>query len=1171
MSEIKLTSEQALAVNRRSALLVSAAAGSGKTRVLTQRLMARITDPDDPRSIDEFLVITYTRAAAAELKSRIRDELSRLSSSEPLNRRLSRQVNLCSQAKIGTIHSFCSRVIRENAGLVGLSPDFGVGDEDRCQRLKEKALEKALDAAYERIDEDAGFAALVNTVGGGRDDSRLIRTVLELHEKMQSHLSPQKWAGKQISSMELTGINDISLTPWGRELMDSAENTASFWSGQLDSLLLRLNSTPDLAPLLKAYGESLSTTAQAFRDFLRALAQGWDKAREFLPIPFPRLKALRNFDNDTEKLAVTSLRDACKKASGKLAAIFDAPSEKLLEDLKATFPSMKALLDLTLEFDALYTAEKRRANLLDFADLEHYAARLLAEENGEPTELAKELSKGFCEVLVDEYQDVNGVQDLIFRCISDGGNKLFTVGDVKQSIYRFRLADPEIFLTHLSELKEAEDDSGTAPAKVFLRRNFRSDRRILSACNSVFSRLMSKELGEVTYDSDSALYSPDDAPPASGQARLYLLDDSSEEAGNQSEAIFIANKIKSMVEGGETVTVNGTARPMRYSDIAVLMRSPGTAGEDYREVFESMGLPLSSAGRGFFSAPEVVVLTSLLTVIDDPHRDVPLAAVLASPVFGFTSDELARMRAENRDCCLYDSLTAMAPEDEKCRQFLETLNELRALSRDIGLRELLSMIYDRLELFPLWSANQGMGSSQNLMLYTKLAGDFEANGFCGLPAFLSRLETMERLGHEPEQTGRAGEAVTIMSIHKSKGLEFPVVFLAGTGRKINKKDLLSPVLIHSRLGLGGKVCDTSRGIEYPSLAHRAIKDRLERELLSEEMRVLYVALTRAIERLYITCSLPRPEEALAKLSASMTTPPSPELLRSLPSLGHWLMAASIDNPDGPELEILPAPSIPREEETASPPPPAVPDPVELKRLRDILSFKYPYEYAASLPSKLTATSIPSEYDDPESLPLAPRERLFTLPRFDEKVHVLSGAEKGVATHTVLQFIDFARTGTPEDIEREISRISALGHLSPVQAQSVDRRALLNFFRSPTGQRVKEAVKVLREFRFSLLCPAAKFFPGAGDEKLMLQGVVDCCIEEDERLTVIDYKTDYVTPETLDSLSQSYRPQVEAYAYALERITGKPVERSILCFIRTGLTAEFLHETTSSKSSSTSVE
>lgn len=1161
MSVIKLTPEQELAVKRRSSLLVSAAAGSGKTRVLTQRVMSYLTDPEDPADIDEFLIITYTRAAAAELKSRISGELSVLAAREPLNRRLRRQADLCGAAKIGTIHSLCTRLLRENALRLGLPPDFVVGDEDRCYSLKEKALEKVLDAAYERIGQDQGFSSLVAGVGGGRDDSRLIKALFDLHEKMQSHPFPEEWAESQIASMDLPA-EDVSQTLWGRELMTSAAQTAAFWAERMEELSLNLASSPDLEPLNAAYGESLAETAQGMRDFLLALDMGWDRARQALPIPFPRLKPLRGFQDEEAKVRITALRDACKKAAARLEATFDAPSEKQLRDLSGTFPAMKSLLELTLEFDRAYAGEKRRFGLADFSDLEHGAVQLLWDRRKQaPTELARELSMGFREILVDEYQDVNAVQDLIFQCLSRDGKNIFMVGDLKQSVYRFRLADPEIFLNRLSGLREADSPFGSSPAKVFLRRNFRSDRKILEACNGVFSRLMSPELGDVAYDGDSALFPPENAPEGRGQARLFLLDLNSEEDAPdraQAEAGFIARKIRGIVEAGETVMDNGAERPLRWSDFAVLMRSPGSLGAAYSQAFKRAGVPLSPVQGGFFTNPGVSVLISLLSAIDDPHRDVPLAAVLSSPVFGLTADQLARIRAGRPGGPFYEALEACAGLDSKCRRILNLLGQLRDLAQDLSVRELLDVVYDRLELFPLWAAAYGESGTQALMLFAQLAGDFENSGYRGLPAFLSRLEAMELQGREPEAAGASRDCVALMSVHKSKGLEFPVVFLAETSRKFNKKDLSAPVLIHSRLGIGGKVRDQDRGLEYPALAYRAIRDRLDRELLSEEMRVLYVAMTRARERLYITCSVKEPEKALAQLSAGMTDPPDPELLRTQPSMGRWLMAVAAAAPGrGLELELV-SRSCPQDEDEAPeeghvPPPP--PEPDELKALREVLEYSYPYEYAASLPAKLTATSLPRTDADQEALDLVPRAKSFDLPSFSRGIAPLTAAQRGVATHTVMQYIDFARQPGGEALEEEIARIASLGHLTPAQAEAVDRDSLLRFLSSPMGERIRRADKVYREFRFSLLCPASRFYPEAGDETLLLQGIVDCCIEENGLLTVVDYKTDRVTQDTMAERAKAYLPQIQAYAYAMERITGKPVKSAALCFLSAGLTVE----------------
>lgn len=1164
MSRIKLTPDQALAVHRRSSLLVSAAAGSGKTRVLTERLMAFITDEKDPVGIDEFLVITYTRAAAAELRGRVLEALSEISAENPQSRRLRRQNILCYRAQIGTIHSFCSRILRENCHRLGLPPDFTVGDEDKCVRLKERALEKTLESAYARIDTDAGFAALAESVGSGRDDFRLMKTLLDLHEKMQSHPYPEKWAAEQAAAMELSGVADAGKTIWGALLMENARRTSEFWTEQLDALWFGIcGEERDNAPLIAAYGDSLLATMESLRAFGRALEMGWDKALTELPISFPPLKPLKKYEFEETKKRFTSLRDAAKKALGELSVIFDAPSSKKLADLEKTFPAMKSLLALTLEFDRRYSAEKLRRGILDFSDLEHFAVKLLCdEESGLPTETARELSLRYREILVDEYQDVNAVQDLIFRCVSRDGENIFTVGDVKQSIYRFRLADPGIFLNRLEMLPLASGIDETGAGKVLLQNNFRSDRRILDACNEVFSTLMSKALGDIDYNDDCALYPPDTASEARGEAKLTVLavggDDEERPDKCALEAAHVAQRIKQLVEAGTCITENGSLRPLRYGDIAVLLRSPGAAGGIYKNTLQKNGVPANAQlGTGFFAAPEVIVLTALLQAIDNPRRDVPLTAVLASPLFGFTPDELAAIRAADPEAEVFTALKLLAAENEKCSEFLALFEELRGLSCDLSVHGLIAHIYERLELPALWTAVKGSREGTlNLMLYSELAGKFENGGFRGLSEFIARIATMEQRGQEPSSSGgEIRDAVTVMSIHKSKGLEFPVVFLADTSRKFNKNDLRLPVLVHPRLGLGGRLTDLERGIEFPSIAHLAIKSQLNAETLSEEMRVLYVAMTRARERLYITCTAPSPTTLVEKLSAGLTRPPSPELLRNASSPAHWLISAALLN-ESSALALEIADTSPMQTAENMPQPEKTSAAEVSEQLRAALDYRYPYEYAAGLPSKLTATALPDGQTDGEAEPLTKaRERLFQLPALAVVEAPLSGAERGTATHIVMQFIDFDHTDTLEDIEAEIGRITALGNLTERQAAAVERGIILRFFDSDTGRRIRGADMVIREFRFSLLCPAADFFPGAGDEKLLLQGIVDCCIEEKGILTVVDYKTDNVTAETIFDTAEHYRPQLHAYSLAMERIMKKPVGGSILCFLQAGLTFE----------------
>lgn len=470
MAEFAPTESQRAAIETRGGgVLVSAAAGSGKTKVLTERLLGYLTDPDDPKDLDSFLVITFTRAAAAELRSRIMDGVGRALAENPDNRRLRRQNALCQSAQIGTIHSFCQKVLRENCHLLGLAPDFRVADDDRANAMKEAALTRVLERRYQNMDDYPGFQLLADTVGAGRDDSRLEALVMNLHGKMQCHARPEKWAEAQTEGLKLIGASDAGQTVWGREIMSAAKKTAEYWAGEMDELVRAL--AAGNVKIYSAYSPSVQDTAAGLRDFARALEGEWDKARELAAIPFPRLGSLRDSPDPELSEYVKARRDECKKSVKAFAEQFAESSEKLLEDMRRTAPAMAALLALVLDFDREFSKDKRRAGLVDFNDLEHLTARLTADENGLPTPLARELSQRYTEIMVDEYQDVSEVQDLIFRSVSQEGKNLFMVGDVKQAIYRFRLADPAIFTAKYDSYKDSSAAAEGEPRRVLLREN----------------------------------------------------------------------------------------------------------------------------------------------------------------------------------------------------------------------------------------------------------------------------------------------------------------------------------------------------------------------------------------------------------------------------------------------------------------------------------------------------------------------------------------------------------------------------------------------------------------------------------------------------------------------------------------------------------------------------
>ena len=1154
----KPTASQKEAIETRgSAVLVSAGAGSGKTRVLTERLMGFVTDNEKPVDLDSFLIITFTRAAAAELRGRIVDEIAQRLAEDPGNRRLRRQSALCQRAQIGTIHSFCSGFLREHSHLAGLSPDFKIVDDDRAAAMMANCLERVMDERYEEIDSFPGFKELADTVGAGRDDRRLSELVLKLHEKMQSHARPEKWAENQIAQFRAE-FEDAALSPWGMEILNWAKQSMDYWSSELDALMLEMSSEEKIS---KAYMDCISQYADFVRELGRCLKIGWNRSRDCFPFVVPKLGVLRNSPDPALSEKVKARRDACKKSIEGIGKALSASSENILQQLGNSADAMEALLKLTLDFDREYSREKRRAGLVDYADLEHLTARLLTDENDRPTQLAKSISLRYTEIMVDEYQDVNRVQDGIFRAISKEGRNLFMVGDVKQSVYRFRLADPGIFTEKYLSYPDYWQAEAGQPRRIMLQENFRSRAEVLQGANTVFGLCMSKALGEIDYDEAAALKPGAGYEGSVPKPEIMLLplprgDEDEESPDKQAmEAGMTAQKIKQLVASGTLVSDRGVLRPMEYSDVCILLRSANTVGPVYRRELARQGVPVASGqGGGFFSSVEISALMSMLAVIDDSHQDIPLIGVLRSPAYRFTADELSEIRSACKKGDFYSAVCLRAESDEKCRRFIDELNELRCLAPDMLAAELVWELIDRMDMTAVCSAmSDGIQRRARLMELVELAERFEGTGYKGLHRFVQYLRRQEERGAEPSLGAEGGSAVQIMSIHKSKGLEFPVVFLCDTARRFNKRDSAETVLIHPELGLGPKVVDLKRRVEYPGLARNAIKLRLEKETLSEEMRLLYVAMTRPKERLFITAAVKDPEKKLEKAEASLSVPMAAEVLAGASGYADWLIWAALA--DGQEHLGISVWDEQKEIE-ASNIEEIVPqaDASFAEELQHCLSFSYPHKEAEELPSKITSTELKGRAEkDEDAGSIAPaRPRLFRMPELSGEEKPLTGAARGNATHLVLQYMDFSKTGSLEEIRCEIERMKDAKFMSAREAEAVDAEAIYGLFTSDIGKRMLSADSMQREFKFSLLCDAARIFGTAAGEELLLQGVVDCFIEEGGELVVIDYKTDIIrNAQQLEEKVKLYTPQISSYASALQRICEKPVKECVLYFLSAG--------------------
>ena len=1178
---IELTRQQRAVVDDRGGnLLVSAAAGSGKTRVLVERLMGYVEQGVD---IDRFLVITFTNAAAAELRDRIAAALHQRLALHPEDRHLRRNGALVYQAPICTIDAFCMDFLRKWGHLADLDPDFRLCDEGEGAELRAQALEEVLEARYAKIDSDPAFAALVDALAGDRDDQTLEEVVLDMHRRVQAQPDPCRWLLERRGDFRLDADAMPEDTPWGRLLLDDAAEAADYWKRELSGL--RAEITAD--PLLEHnFGPSLDGTLSGLDRLGDALKRGWDGAAACFPIPFPRLGAKRGDCDPGLKEYAKNLRDRCKKQLVKLGERFDVGALEVMADLRAVAPAMTALLEVTAEFDEAFRRLKSRRRLVDFADCEHLAARLLADEQGEPTPLARDLGRRYVEIMVDEYQDTNAVQNLLFNSLSDGKN-LFMVGDVKQSIYRFRLADPTIFLEKYASFAHWEAAKPGEDRKILLSENFRSRPEVLDSANFVFRNTMTARAVELDYTEAEELKAgrADLTPDTRYQTELCCVDvgelTDDDERGKTPKDLVVARaaarRIREMLDGGMTIA----DRPLRAEDVVILLRSPGPVLRHYQAALDERNIPWSADdGREFFGTTEISVAISLLQIVDNPMQDVPLLAVLRSPLMGFTPDRLAQLRAEEKGT-VYAALTAAAARgEEDCLRFLALIDELRDLAAEEGSHRLLWYVYDRTDLPAIFAAMaDGPRRRANLMALYDEACRFESGGHRGLMAFLLHLSRMAENGVPVPVTEGEGSGVRLMSIHKSKGLEFPVVFLCGLERQFNEADAKETILFHPELGLGPMCTDRKRMLRYTTIARDAVDLRLRRQLRAEEMRLLYVAMTRAEHKLVLFTAVNGPLNSLRHLAMQASCPVSSRQVASARSMAEWVLLPVLCRRDseklwdGLDVQRPPFAAFPgmgwdikllsgADYEQAARPGerPVARDGTETlpEDLARRLSWSYPHMAAADIPSKLTATQLKGREKDreaaEEAVELRPAAPEVTLRRpVFEGEHPLTAAQKGTALHVAMQYLDYGKTDSRGQVEGEIARLVAGQYITPQQGAAVDPKDILMFFHSDLGRRLKSSRQVEREFKFSLLAPAADYYPGGeAGEEVLLQGVVDCWFrEEDGSITVVDFKTDRVNGANMARRAEDYRPQLEVYTRALTAVAGECAIHRALWFFAVG--------------------
>ena len=1173
-----LTPAQKQAVLRRCGpILVSAAAGSGKTRVIVERLMQRILDPADPCSIDEFLIITFTKKAAAELRAKIAKELAECLAQHPEYVHLQKQQSRLYMAQISTVHSFCGDLLREFSYDSGVPSDFRMLEETEAAALREELANELLEDRYETILDDEALRQLVDGLGAGRDDRQIPKLMLNVYQTAQCHLDPEGWLDECGLELDREGITGAEQTAFGAYMLDAFRKTVKELLSGLELTLRDLEGCDSL----KKYEPVLQENEALLRS-MQAVGT-WDEAWSILSAKpdLGRLPPVRNCGDPFLQSRVKSVRKEISDRLGQWAEDIYGPSQTVLADLRQNAVTLRALFALTKDFSARYQAEKRRLHALDFNDLEHGAVRLLLEKDGvTPTAMGEQISQRYREIMVDEYQDTNQVQDSIFRALSREGKNRFMVGDVKQSIYRFRLAEPEIFVDKYNRYPDAGQTEDGERQRILLSHNFRSGEPILEAVNAVFSRCMSPEVGGLSYGASELLRPGCPHPPlAQTQVEFHCLntkaeDDAQAPDKNRAEAAFAAQRIRSMLRSGIQVREGDGTRPAEPGDFVILLRSPKNTAGFFLEALQRVGVPaVSDTGESVLDSAEVEILLSVLKVLDNAHQDIPLTGALLSPAFGVSASELARVRKSEPHCDLFDAVCAAKDGSPALRSAVETIRELRVLCRELPLYALVERVLQKTGFEAVCGA---MAEPQkrrgNLQIFVELAASFCEGGKKSLHQFLNFVEQLREKGGvslNAEQTN----AVRVMSIHKSKGLEFPIVFLCDLSKRFNLEDLQSQVLLHSELGAGCNIYDSETHTRFASLAKTAIGRRTRADNLSEELRILYVAMTRAKDRLVMTYCSGNLESKLQNLALRLSPENSRSQAAKASCLGDWVLQTALLRQEAEPLHAVTG-VVPGTEcsdhpwqitwqdlsdadqmQAASGVPVhtgVIPDFTEALQALD---FRYPHEEAVRLPSKLTATQLKGRQLDEEAddgRPAADRvRRKLRQPSLIREEIPLTSAQKGTAVHLAMQYLDFAHTDSVEQIEKQLLRMEEDRFLTPAQIKAVDPMKLYAVFHGPLGEKLRAAEQVIREFKFSVLTRASELIPGAGSDEILLQGVTDCCLIKNGGLTVIDFKTDRIKPGDEAISAARYRPQLDAYSLALERIFCLPVSERILYFFATG--------------------
>ena len=1233
-SKEQLTAIQA----RHKNLLVAAAAGSGKTSVLVERIIQRVLDRKEPVDIDRMLVVTFTNAAAAEMRERVGAALTQALKERPDAKNIERQLLLLNSASISTIHAFCQSVIRQHFHLLGLSPKFRVANEVETGLLKMNLLERLFEEKYDAAEPD--FLGVVEHYGGEKSDDSLYDLILSLYDFSRSHPKADAWLQGLTENFALPEDTDIEATPWSKIIRDKmildlkgSQQELALLCGELER-----PGSPD------AYLATFQSDIIVLEELIKGAKASWQCLYTALnTLEFERLPAVgKEFTKETKEYFQGARNKIKKKISEVRDALFTRPPEELLSDMRKAAPDVAALVSLVREFGAAYAKVKRDKGLLDFNDLEHYCLRVLAEDRPDgslcPSSAAKALQEKYVEIMVDEYQDTNGVQEAILQLVARAGEpNLFMVGDVKQSIYRFRLAEPELFL----QKYRSYGGDGSQECRIDLAKNFRSRACILTAINFVFRQVMNPDVVELEYGDEECLnpgadYPATDKPCLKGPVEVLLIDKTNGQESFQDETVndaeeptedvsepkeeaaedmsgfelesrLIVRRIKELYASGYHVWDKAAKqyRPLAWRDIVILLRSVKGKADMLLEAMRQAGIPVyAELSEGYFQEIEVQVLLSLLYVVDNPRQDIHLAGILRSPLFHFSEPELIEIRLCDRQGDLWDAVlkAAEVPDGEqaalgqKVRSFLVQINRWRNLSRSKGVPELVWQIYRDTGYYDyVGGLPGGVIRQANLRALYDRARQYENTNFHGLFRFLRFIENLRNRGSDLSIARALGESenvVRVMSIHKSKGIEFPVVIVADMNKQFNMQDSRQNVVKHKRLGLGVYVSPPELRLRYPTLARYGIQITQEMETRAEELRILYVAMTRAREKLILTGSVKELAQKCRKwygqaAAAGVFLPDS--CIAGAVSYMDWLGPALMRHADGgalakyagcePEtglpaeedfrwdITVFHAAGLQQQEEHKL-------DMAlfeQIKRLAPlepgegtewvdkVLGWQYAQRITVDKPAKMSVTEIKRRFETlnrEDGERLYENKSLYDQPRFMQKRSRMTAAELGTAMHTVMQHVDIRGDISLQGLKLQLEGLVEKEILLPEHAAEIDLQAVAAFFQGTLGQRMLAAGYLEREVPFSLMLPAVQFYPEMRglEEKIFVQGVIDCLFRDRQGLVLLDYKTDH-RHNRAEELTEKYAVQLRIYAQAVQAIFREEVTEKYLYVFSTGETVK----------------